>query len=224
MQKYFTMEYYNDTLSPEILQKRFPSFEPELTTLITQHGKWASVEQGENLMSAGQSIQFFPLVLDGLLRIYRNDDQGRETQLYYLQRGEVCAMALTCCTSGTKASINAIAEADTDVMLIPVKYIDQWSTDFPSWKHFMMSAYKDRFDELIETIDSLAFKKMDERLISFFNDYQQGTGKTCYTGTHEEIARALTSSREVISRLLKALEKQGRVTLSRNKVDFTNLL
>lgn len=218
------MEYYKEQLSPEILQKRFPSFEPELCEAITTEGFWGHVEKGEPLLKGDEYIKCFPLMLDGLLRIYREDDNGRETQLYYLKQGEVCAMALSCCTNRLKSTISAMAEEDTDVMMVPVELLDQWMGQFPSWKHFVMGAYKSRFDELLDTIDSLAFKKMDERLITFLIEYHQSSGNTEFQGTHESIARALTSSREVISRLLKTLEKQGKITLSRNRIDFKNLL
>lgn len=218
------MEYYKEKLSPEILQKRFPEFETALCQEITDNGTWAHIEKGEHIMKNDQYIQSFPLVLDGLLRIYREDDKGRETQLYYLNTGEVCSMALTCCVSRLKSNISAIAEEDADVMLVPVNFLDEWMSKYTSWKHFVMYSYKDRFDELIETIDSLAFKKMDERLIAFFEEYNSSTGNTEFKGTHEEIARALTSSREVVSRLLKTLEKQGKVALSRNKVEFSKLI
>lgn len=218
------MKFYHETLNSEILNSRFPGFEAELAQQISKHGQWAHVEQGDILMQSGGYIQGIPLVLDGLLRIYREDDMGRENQLYYLQRGEVCATALTCCSSKVKSTISAVAEEDTDVLIIPIKFLDEWMDRFPTWKHFVMQAYKSRFDELLETIDSLAFKKMDQRLISFLIDYNHSTGKTEYHGKHEDIARALTSSREVISRLLKVLEKEGKITLSRNNIDFKNLL
>lgn len=218
------MEFYKEKLSPEILQKRFPEFETALCKEITDNGSWAHIEKGEFIMKNDQYIQSFPLVLDGLLRIFREDDKGRETQLYYLNTGEVCSMALTCCVSRLKSNISAIAEEDADVMLVPVNFLDEWMSKYTSWKHFVMYSYKDRFDELLETIDSLAFKKMDERLVAYFEEYNSSTGNTIFKGTHEDIARALTSSREVISRLLKALEKQGKIELSRNKVDFEKLI
>lgn len=218
------MEYYDEKLSPEILRKRFPTFEKELCEAITELGFWGHVEKGDLLLKGDEYIKGFPLVLDGILRIFREDEKGRETQLYYLNHGEVCAMALSCCTNRLKSNISAMAEEDTDVMMVPVELLDEWMTQFPSWKHFVMSAYKNRFDELLDTIDSLAFKKMDQRLITFLIEYNSSTGNTEFHGTHEDIARALTSSREVISRLLKALEKQGRITLSRNRIEFQNLI
>ncbi len=218
------MEIYTDKLSPEIIHKRFPIFETELCEEISEKGTWASVEKGEKLMQGDNYIKTFPLVLDGILRITREDEKGRETRLYYLNRGEVCAMALTCCMSYSKSNISATAEEDADVMMLPVNLLDEWLSKYQGWKQFVMFAYKDRFDELLETIDSLAFKKMDERLITFFEDYHKSTKKFKFKGTHEEIARALTSSREVVSRLLKTLEKQGKITLGRNKIGFEELI
>lgn len=218
------MEFYKDKLNPEIIHKRFPQFELSLCEEISEKGQWAHVEKGEKLMHGDNYIKSFPLVLDGILRISREDDKGRESRLYYLNTGEVCAMALTCCMSYSKSSIHATAEEDADVMMLPVNLLDEWMSVYQGWKQFVMLAFKDRFDELLETIDSLAFKKMDERIVTFFEDYNRSTGNHEFRGTHEEIARALTSSREVVSRLLKSLEKQGKIELGRNRVNFEKLI
>jgi len=218
------MEFYKEKLNPEIIHKRFPQFEMKLCEAISELGQWAHVEKGEKLMQGDNYIKSFPLVLDGILRISREDNKGRESRLYYLNTGEVCAMALTCCMSYSKSSINATAEEDADVMMLPVNLLDEWMSTYQSWKQFVMLSFKDRFDELLETIDSLAFKRLDERIITFFEDYYKSTNHTEFKGTHEEIARALTSSREVVSRLLKSLEKQGKIELGRNRVNFKNLI
>ncbi len=218
------MELYTEKLRPEIIQKRFPQFELGLCEEISEQGQWTYVEKGEKLMQGDNYIKSFPLVLDGILRISREDDKGRESRLYYLKTGEVCAMALTCCMSYSKSNIHATAEEDADVMMLPVNLLDEWMSKYQGWKQFVMLAFKDRFDELLETIDSLAFKKMDERIITFFEDYHKSTGNNEFRGTHEEIARALTSSREVVSRLLKSMEKQGKIELGRNRVNFEKLM
>ena len=133
-------------------------------------------------------------------------------------------MALTCCMGHTKSNIRAIAESKVTQIQIPIPFLDLWMTQFQSWKEFIMYAYRKRFDELIETIDSIAFKNMDDRLIKFFSDRYHTTGSTIYNGTHQEIALLLNTSREVISRLLKKLEHDQQIILSRNKIDFASLV
>ncbi|MDA3880289.1 MAG: Crp/Fnr family transcriptional regulator [Prolixibacteraceae bacterium] len=218
------MEIHNIPVSVDVIRKRFPFFEATLIEDISKEGEWVTVEEGDELMSEGKYIRSFPIVLEGLIKVCRNDAEGREVLLYYLNPGQVCAMALTCCMGRMQSNIGAYAETDTEIIRIPVDCLDQWMVKYTTWKEFVMYAYRNRFDELLTTIDSIAFKKMDERLLKFFDDRFKATGKTVYTGTHQDIANSLTTSREVVSRLLKQLEKEGSVTIGRNKIDFAPLV
>lgn len=217
------MEYRED-LNPLLVQKRFPLLELELCKELVEVSKWMGIPEGKILLQDGNYIKTFPLVLDGVFKVSRNDEGGKENLLYYLTAGQVCSMALTCCMGNVQSNIQIVAEKDSDILSVPISYLDEWIIKYPSWKIFVMQAYKQRFDEMLETIDSLAFKKMDARLISFFKSYNRSTKKTVYQGKHEDIASALTSSREVISRLLKVLENEGLITLSRNRIDFEKLV
>lgn len=218
------MEIHDIPVSVDLLRKRFPFFESGLIDDIAKEGEWITVEEGEELMSEGRYIRSFPIVLEGLIKVCRKDEESREVLLYYLNPGQVCAMALTCCMGRMQSNISAFAEVDTEIIRIPVECLDQWMVQYTTWKEFVMYAYRNRFDELLTTIDSIAFKKMDERLIKFFTDRFKATGKTTYRGTHQDIANSLTTSREVVSRLLKQLEKNGVVVISRNKIDFSSLV
>jgi CRP/FNR family transcriptional regulator, anaerobic regulatory protein len=209
---------------PQILEKRFPYFEPELRQAIGREGIITELEEGDEMIHEGQYIKTFPLLLEGVVRVYRIDDEGRELLLYYLNPGEVCAMALTCCMSHIKSNIRAVAESKVTQVRIPVQFLDLWLVQFKTWKEFIMYAYRKRFDELLETIDSIAFKNMDQRLIKFFADRYRSQGNTVYTGTHQEIADLLNTSREVVSRLLKKLELDQKIMISRNKIDFKSLV
>ncbi len=209
---------------PQILEKRFPYFEPELRQAIGREGIITELEEGDEMMHEGQYIKTFPLLLEGIVRVYRIDDEGRELLLYYLNPGEVCAMALTCCMNHIKSNIRAVADSKVTQIRIPVQFLDLWMVQFKTWKEFIMYAFRKRFDELLETIDSIAFKNMDERLIKFFADRHRSTGNTVYTGTHQEIADLLNTSREVVSRLLKKLELDRKIMISRNKIDFKSLV
>lgn len=209
---------------PEILEKRFPYFEPALRQAISHEGWITELDEGDEMIREGQYIKSFPLLLEGVVRVCRMDDEGREMLLYYLNPGEVCAMALTCCMGHTKSNIKAVTENKVTLVQIPVPCLDLWIVQFQSWKEFIMYAYRKRFDELLETIDGIAFKNMDDRLIKFFADRYRTTGSTIYSGTHQEIAFLLTTSREVVSRLLKKLEHDRKIIISRNKIDFTSLI
>ncbi len=208
----------------EDFYKRFNFLEPELQDEILQVAVRKKFTQHETLIREGQFISSFPMVLKGLIRVSRTSEAGNELLLYYLQADEVCAMSLTCCMARQISEVNAVAEVDTEVLLIPVEMLDAWTTKYPLWKQYVMQTFQNRFRELINTLDAVAFLKLDERLVKYFLDRHQKSGVKTFSGTHQDLALQLNSSREVISRLLKKLEKEGKVALSRNFIDFSGLL
>jgi len=199
-------------------------FEKELQKEILKTGIFKSFQPNDVLIREGQCITSFPLVLKGLIRVTRNNDDGNELLLYYLKQNEVCAMSLTCCMTNLTSNVKAVAEEETEVIMLPVEMLDNWMCKYPGWKQFVMQTFQNRFRELIDTIDSIAFLKLDERLVRYFNDRYKQTGTTKLNETHQDLALRLNTSREVISRLLKKLEKEGKIKLSRNFIDFTNLV
>ncbi|HON53165.1 MAG TPA: Crp/Fnr family transcriptional regulator [Bacteroidales bacterium] len=208
----------------DYLQLHFPSLESALCTEICELGTIETISAGQILMEPGKYIKFLPLLCSGLIEVYRNDAESREVLLYYIKAGEVCSAALTCCMTNVTAEIYARSVEQCTIIKIPIQNVDMWFTRYSSWKQFVFMQYRMRFNELLQTIDSLAFLKMDERLIRFLKNIYTNTGKTVYEGSHADIALALSSSREVISRLLKTLEHNKKVVLSRNKIDFSQLV
>ncbi len=207
----------------EIVKKRFPFFESGLRDAILESGTYKEFSVGEELIREDQYIRSFPIVISGLIKVCRTDEAGNELLLYYLRPGEVCTVSLICCMDRTRSRVKALTEEDTTVILVPVELLDSWMTLFQTWKEYVMRSMQKRFDELLDALDSIAFMKMDERLEKFFTDRNKSTGTTIYEGSHQEIALALNSSREVISRLLKQMEKQGMVVLSRGRIDYSSL-
>ena len=199
-------------------------FEKELQEEILKTGIFKSFQPNDVLIREGQFITSFPLVLKGLIRVTRNNDDGNELLLYYLKQNEVCAMSLTCCMTNLTSNIKAVAEEETEVILLPVEMLDNWMCKYPGWKQFVMQTFQNRFRELIDTIDSIAFLKLDERLVRYFTDRHKKSDTTTLNETHQDLALRLNTSREVISRLLKKLEKEGKIKLSRNFIDFTDLV
>lgn len=208
----------------ELIRKTYPFLEKELISEIDRLSILHELSIDQSILGEGDYIRSFPMVLEGCLRVVRLSENGNELLLYYLNSGEICSMSLTCCMSLQKSNIKMIAEEDSIILAIPVDVPERWMSEFKSWKEFMMYSYKHRFDELLETIDSIAFMKLDERLVRFFEDRFKSTGKTLFHGTHQDIAIQLNSSREVISRLLKNLEKNNYVITGRNSVDYSNLV
>jgi len=203
---------------------KYHFFEKELQDEISAIGVAKTFEANETIIREGQFISSFPLVMKGLVRISRTNDDGNELLLYYLNEDEVCAMSLTCCMTQVSSDINAVAETHTKVILLPVEVLDEWISKYPGWKQFVMRTFQNRFRKLIETVDAIAFMKLDERLIKYFIDKNKNSGLTVFTGTHQDLALKLNSSREVISRLLKKLEQNGKIKLSRNYIDFSGLV
>jgi CRP/FNR family transcriptional regulator len=208
----------------ELLRKTFPFLEKGLIEELTDVSVVHHLEVDQSILGEGDYIKSFPMVISGCMRVVRLSEDGNELLLYYLNQGEICAMALTCCMGLQKSNIRMIAEEDSIVLTIPVDKPEKWMSEYRTWKEFMMYSYRKRFDELLETIDSIAFTKLDERLIRFFEERYGSTGKTVFPGTHHEIALQLNTSREVISRLLRNLEKKDLVITERNSVDYTNLV
>jgi len=208
----------------EDFKTQYHFFEKQLQDEILKIGIYKTFQPNETLIREGQFITSFPLVLKGLIRVTRNNYDGNELLLYYLKQNEVCAMSLTCCMTNLTSNIKAVAEEETEVILLPVEMLDNWICKYPGWKQFVMQTFQNRFRELIDTIDSIAFLKLDERLIRYFTDRYKKSEVTTLNETHQDLALRLNTSREVISRLLKKLEKDGKIKLSRNFIDFTNLM
>ncbi len=198
--------------------------EKELQDEILKIGTFKSYNATDVLIREGQFITYFPLVIKGLIRITRNSEDGNELLLYYLKQNEVCAMSLTCCMTTLKSTVKAIAEEDTEVIMLPVSMLEGWICKYPTWKQYIMQTFQNRFQELIDTVDTFAFMKLDERLLKYFSYRHNTFGTTTYNGTHQDLALQLNTSREVISRLLKKLEKEGKIKISRNFIDFSNLV
>jgi CRP/FNR family transcriptional regulator len=207
----------------EIVKKRFPFFESELRSAISEAGIFREFEAGQELIREDQYIKSFPIVLSGMIRVCRTDDNGNELLLYYLRPGEVCTVSLICCMDRTRSRVKAVTEMETTTIVVPVELLDNWMTKYQTWKEYVMRSMQMRFDELLNALDSIAFLKMDERLEKFFTDRYSSTGSMIFEGSHHDVAMAMNSSREVISRLLKQMEKKGLIKLSRGRIDYSPL-
>jgi CRP/FNR family transcriptional regulator, anaerobic regulatory protein len=190
----------------------------KLLGAIDSVASFKKVPKGELLMDVGGYIKFMPLVLNGLIKVMREDKEGNEILLYYLESGNTCAMSMSCCMQLEKSSIRAVAEEETEIVMIPVQYVDDWISEHKEWKHFILNTYSRRFDELLEAIDIFAFKKMDERLLSYLQKRTDVLGNNAFNMTHQEMALELNTSREVVSRLLKKLEQNKQIKVTKSKI------
>jgi CRP/FNR family transcriptional regulator len=202
----------------EAISSFSPIFEPELMHEINEKGKIISLNEGAIIMEPGQTIRHIPILLSGSVRVTRNDENGHELLLYYINPNESCAMTFTCCMQLSSSEIKAVAEDNVELLLIPVNLMDEWLVKFPTWKSFVMKTMRTRFNELLKTIDQIAFQKLDERLVHYLKEKSKATGSSIINASHEQIAAELATSRVVISRLLKKLENDKKLLLYRNQI------
>jgi CRP/FNR family transcriptional regulator len=198
-------------------------FENELLKEILSIGEYKKVTEGTELIDIGSSIKFMPLVISGAIKILREDENGDELVLYFIEQGDTCAMTITCCLGETKSKIRAVAERETELLMIPIQKISEWMNRYQSWQNFILQSYHERMQELLEAVDTIAFLNMDERLLKYLKDKAMVNRSEVISVTHKEIANDLHTSRVVISRLLKALEIKGEITLNRNQITVNNL-
>ncbi len=206
-------------MQEEELKQYLPSLtDPYLFEEVLKKGRLMEYKAGEVLIEPGQYIKMVPIILKGLVKVLRTDTQGRELFLYYLEPGQTCAVSLTCCSSLKKSEIKAVAEEDTRVWGIPFLYHEEWHHEYRQWKEFVAQTYQSRFQELLMAMDEIAFKKMDERLLTYITTKARQLKSNELSITHQAIATDLGTSREVVSRLLKQLEHARLIELGRNKI------
>lgn len=193
-------------------------FEDALLNEINQVGTFKEIPAGFKMMEIGDYVKAMPLLVSGAIKILREDTDGDELLLYFLEKGDTCALTLTCCVAQTKSKIRAIAETDSKLIMIPIQQMEEWSEKYKSWRHFVFESYNNRLNEMLETIDSIAFLKMDERLLKYLAEKVRISKNNTIHKTHQEIAYELHTSRVVISRLLKKLETLGKIELNRNAI------
>jgi CRP/FNR family transcriptional regulator len=195
-------------------------FEEALIDEIVKVAAFKEFKADDYLIEIGDYIKSMPLLLHGAIKILREDENGDELLLYFLERGDTCAMTLTCCMGQAKSRIRAIAETDGSLLMIPVEKMEDWLTKYKTWRNFVFDSYNVRLMEMLEAIDTLAFMNLDERLFKYLTDKAKVIGNTEIHNTHQEIAYEMHTSRVVISRLLKALEIEGKIKLHRNKIEI----
>ena len=198
-------------------------FDAELLDEIDACAVLKNVPEGGKLIEIGDYIKSMPLLLSGVIKVLREDDNGDELLLYFLEHGDTCAMTLNCCMTESKSEIRAIAETDAKLIMIPIQKMEEWMAKYQRWRNFVLESYNNRLNELLETLDSIAFLNMDQRLLKYLRDKARVTNSTIINNTHQEIAYELHTSRVVVSRLLKKLENMGKIKLNRNHIQILNL-
>jgi len=197
-------------------------FEPALIEEIKKFGELRHFKDGDVIMDYGKYIRMMPLVIKGTLKVFKKEESGKEILLYYLSNNETCSMAYSCCLEEKKSDVRAIAEGDVDIIAIPHSKLDEWLCKYPGWKNYIMRSFSERFSELLKSIESIAFHKLDDRLIAYLKEKQRLSGSSVIKASHYQIADELATSRVVVSRLLKILENSGKILLYRNEIKLLN--
>lgn len=197
-------------------------FELPLIDEIRQYGELIPFKEGDVIMDYGKYIRMMPIVISGTLKVLKRDEHGKEILLYYLSSNESCSMAYSCCLEARKSEVRAIAEEDGELVAIPHNKLDEWLCKYPGWKNYIMKSFNERFLELLKSVESIAFHKLDDRLITYLKEKSRLSGSSVIRVSHYLIADELATSRVVISRLLKQLENEGKILLYRNEIKLLN--
>lgn len=173
---------------------------------------------GETIVAEDAPVRSIPIVTSGSIKVLQSDDTYREMVLYYLRPGETCIMSFLAGLYHDTSKVKAVAEEESEVLFIPVDKIHALIKEHPEWLNYIFQIYHKRFEELLEVVDAVAFKNMDERLFQFLQKRCKVMETDTLSMTHDQLAQELGTAREVISRLLKKMEAEGLVELGRNKI------
>lgn len=201
------------------IRQLFPGLEDELYDEINKHGEIRHMPAGTIMLRKGQFIRSAMLILEGIVKIYQEDEGGNEFFMYDIEPGEACSVSMLCTYRQESSQVVAKALTDVTALTIPLQYMDEWLGKYKSWHHFVIKSWRARYEELLNTINDIAFRNMDERLELYIQGQVEKMGRHIKL-THQEIASDLNSSREVISRLMKKMEKNGWVIIHRNSFEW----
>lgn len=207
-------------IAPEHLRLKFPDIESDLLEQISQFSEVKEFQAGDVIVRTGQHLISAMVVLRGAIKIYREGEEGGEFFLYYLQSGQACAMSMSCLRHQEQSQVMGMAVEDSEVLMIPMAKVNQWVREYKSWQEFVINTYRNRFEEVLEVLDNIAFRGMDERLEFFLKRESQKAKSNILHVSHQSIANDLNTSREVISRLLKKMEQNNLLILQRNQIEL----
>ena len=200
------------------MSSTLPFHQKEFQDAIAANAVKKQFKAGEVILREQVHVQMIPLITKGLLGVYRTDEAGREMLLYYIRPGESCIMSFLAGIHQDTSKIKAVAEEDTEMLMVPMSQVTEWIKIYPEWIDYIFKLYHQRFEELLEVVNAVAFHKMDDRLWHHLTKKAEITGSKEFSLTHQQLADEMGSTREVISRILKQMEKNGLVQLHRNKI------
>ena len=195
-------------------------FQSDLVKEIENSGNLKHFEAGDTIVNMDSYIKHIPVVISGSMKVIRTEEDGREILLYYLTPGESCIVSILAGMKNETSKIKAIVEEDAEIMLIPADKAKEWVRKYPEWTDFIFNLYQKRFEELLEVVNSVAFQKIDTRLLHLIKQKTQLYQSKEISVTHQQLADELGITREATSRVLKQMEKENLLILSRNKIEL----
>ncbi|QFG53351.1 Crp/Fnr family transcriptional regulator [Chryseobacterium sp.] len=191
---------------------------PELISKLTQYGAVRHYKAGEMILDENSHIRAIPIVISGTLKVMRTEEDGREILLYYIKAGESCIMSFLGGLHDETSKVRAEVEEDAEILFLPVEKVSLFIREYPEWLDYIFRLYHKRFEELLEIVNAIAFRKVDERLLDLLQKKKLVSGSNTLQVTHEQLANELGTARVVVSRLLKQLEERGQLQLGRNRI------
>ncbi|MEI6817092.1 MAG: Crp/Fnr family transcriptional regulator [Bacteroidota bacterium] len=193
---------------------------PQIKEKLLAIGFSKLFHEGDVILNENSYINMIPIVIKGAIRVMRTDEDGRELLLYYINAGESCIMSFLGGMHHETSKVKAVAEEETELLFIPVDKVWLLIREFPEWLDYIFRLYHKRFEELLEVVNAVAFKKMDERLLNLIKLKAEHAQNKTIQVTHEQLANDLGTARVVVSRLLKQMEDEGFLKLGRNKIEL----
>lgn len=191
---------------------------PELISRLKQYSTAKVYKAGDLILDENSAIRAIPIVTKGTLKVMRTEEDGREILLYYIKAGESCIMSFLGGMHDEKSKVKAEVEEDAEILFLPMEKVSLFIKEYPEWLDYIFRLYHKRFEELLEIVNAIAFKKVDERLLTLLHKKEELTGSKILNITHEQLANELGTARVVVSRLLKQLEENGSLQLGRNRI------
>ncbi|WP_420400276.1 Crp/Fnr family transcriptional regulator [Flagellimonas sp.] len=204
----------------EILKKFHFLTEIELKEELLEHGQILEFKTGDVIVREGQYVKVLPIVLKGTIRVFQTSEE-REILLYYVDPGQTCMMSLSACFFNNQSPSKAVAATDTTILAIPTPFITQWQTKYKSWNTFVIRTFRNRYDELLGTFESVAFEHIDTRINEYLLFRKEKDKTSLIEISHQELANELGTTRVVVSRILKQFELNEKVKLHRKGIELT---
>ena len=200
------------------INKQLLSFlKPELVDSILKESSIKEIQKGTEILREQQYVKVLPIVLEGLVKVYSKFNE-KELLLYYIEPSQSCVMSFYAALKNTPSQVFAQTEENSKIILIPVQYLPIWLKEYPEFNELFFNQYNLRYSELLNTISHLLLDKMDKRLYDHLKRKAELIGNTSIRMSHSQLANELGTAREVISRVMKKLENEGKVEQNSGKI------